>query len=494
MRLTRLCSEARLRGPGGAGGPVVSGDADVSRVILDSRRAQAGDCFVAVRGTAADGHDYITRAVAAGCTAVVCEDATAVPPDLPHAVVDDTRRAAGPLAQAAAGWPARRLITIGITGTNGKTTTAYLLRHILRAAGFAPAMLGTVTYDTIARTAAAPTTTPSPVELAELLAEAVEAGATHAVMEVSSHALDQHRADGIDFRAGVFTNLTRDHLDYHGTGDEYAAAKRRLFEALPPDATAVLNRDDPHAARMAEGLPARRLWYGLSPGAQMHAEIAEMGIAGSRFVIRFAGRQTPVNTPLIGRHNVYNCVAAVAAAVALEVDVEPASAALADAAGAPGRLEPVGGDAPFTVLVDYAHTDDALANVLDALTPIKGDGRLILVFGCGGDRDRSKRPAMARVAAGGADRVIVTSDNPRGEDPAAIIEEICTGFDPPAMAKVTVQPDRREAIAAALGAAAPGDMVLIAGKGHEDYQILGPRRVHFDDRETAEELLRRRRN
>ena len=494
MRLTRLCTEALPQGPGDAGGPVVVGDADVRRVILDSRRAQAGDCFVAVRGTATDGHAYIAHAVAAGASAVVCEDPTAVPPNIPHAVVGDTRRAVGPLAQAICGWPARRLTTVAVTGTNGKTTFAYLLRHILRAAGAAPAMLGTVAYDTIARSVPASTTTPSPVELAELMAEAVAAGATHAVMEVSSHALDQHRADGIDFAVGVFTNLTRDHLDYHHTFDEYAAAKRRLFASLAPSATAVLNRDDARAGLMAEGIEAAVLWYGLSGEAQMSARMTATGVDGSRFVVRFGERQTPVTTPLIGRHNVYNCLAAIAAATAVGVDVEASAAALAEEAAVPGRLQRVGGDAPFAVLVDYAHTDDALANVLEALAPVKAAGRLILVFGCGGDRDRTKRPVMARVAGAGADRVIVTSDNPRSEDPDAIIDEILSGFDPQVMPKVAVEPDRRAAIAMALEEAECGDVVLIAGKGHEDYQILGSRRVHFDDRETAEELLRQRRS
>ncbi|MHC4716204.1 MAG: UDP-N-acetylmuramoyl-L-alanyl-D-glutamate--2,6-diaminopimelate ligase, partial [Planctomycetota bacterium] len=477
MRLTQLCSEARLRGAGEAAGPMVAGDAAVSRVILDSRRAQEGDCFVAVRGTATDGHGYIAQAVAAGCSAVVCEDATAVPPGTPHAVVAETRRAAGPLAQAIRGWPGRRLTTIGVTGTNGKTTFAYLLRHILRSAGHTPAMLGTVTYDTVARTVQASTTTPSPVELAGLMAEAADAGATHAIMEVSSHALDQHRVEGIEFDAAVFTNLTRDHLDYHRTVEQYAAAKRRLFALLAPDGTAVLNRDDDHAESMVEGVGAARLWYGLSAAARMRARIAEMGVGGSRFGIDLAGRTASVATSLIGRHNVYNCLAAAAAAVAVGVDLAAAADALGRDTVVPGRLQRVRANAPFNVLVDYAHTDDALKNVLAALAPLKDDGRLILVFGCGGDRDRTKRPAMARVAQDLADRIIVTSDNPRSEDPGAIIDEIVAGFDPEAMERVQVEPDRRRAIALGLGAAGRGDVVLIAGKGHENYQILGDRRV-----------------
>jgi len=494
MRLTELCSGARLESIFGPGGVEVAGDAEVRRVVEDSRRAQDGDCFVAVRGTATDGHRYIAQAVAAGCTAVVCEDPTAVPPGTARAVVADTRRAIGPLAQAALGWPSRRLRVVGVTGTNGKTTFTYLLREILAAVGRRVGLFGTVVYDTTARTARARTTTPGAVELAELMAEAAAAGATDLLMEVSSHALDQRRTDGIELAVGVFTNLTLDHLDYHGTMEDYAAAKRRLFESLRPGATAVLNRDDPHSEEMASaaGEGTAKLWYGLSPAADLYAQVRAVDLSGSRFVINWAGRSAEVATALVGRHNVLNCLAAAAAAVALGVELEVIASALGRVSCVPGRLQRVPAEVPFHVLVDYAHTDDALKNVLSALAPIKGDGRLILVFGCGGDRDRTKRPRMAAVAEGYADHIFVTSDNPRSEEPMAIIEEILTGFSALGRSKLRVEPDRRKAIAAALDAARPGDVVLIAGKGHEDYQIIGSRRVHFDDLQTAGELLRRR--
>ncbi len=447
---------------------------------------------MAVRGTAADGHEYIASAVAAGCSAVVCERPTAVPPGSPHAVLADTRAAVGPLAQARRGWPARKLAVIGVTGTNGKTTLTYLLRHVLRRAGHKPAMLGTITYDTLGGSDDALTTTPGPVRLAELMGGMVEAGATHLVMEISSHALDQDRAAGIDFAVGVFTNLSGDHLDYHGTMAEYLAAKRRLFESLPAGAHAVLNRDDRHSEEMASATRAPVLWYGLSPAADVQGRIDGIDAAGSRFHVRCGGADAAVATGLIGRHNVSNCLAAAGAGVAMGIDLATVAAALSDAPGVPGRLQRVPSAAPFDVLVDYAHTDDALRNVLSALQPIKNGARLILVFGCGGDRDPAKRPRMARVAEELADQIVVTSDNPRSEQPEEIIEAIVAGFSHAGRAKARVEPDRRQGIAAAIDLAAGGDIVLIAGKGHENYQVVGTQRVHFDDVEVAGDLLRDR--
>ncbi len=485
MRFAELCARAGLASAGR------SGDAEVRRVVTDSRRVQDGDCFVAVRGTAADGHRYIADAVATGSTAVVCEDATAVPPGCAYAVVSDARAAAGPLAQALLSWPCRKLTIVGVTGTNGKTTFTYLLRQVLRAAGHRPALLGTVTYDTTVSAEAAGTTTPGPVELAEMMQQMVAAGATHLVMEVSSHALDQRRTEGVELDVGAFTNLSGDHLDYHGTMDRYLAAKRRMFESLRPPAAAVLNRDDPSAPAMSDALSegVRRLWYGFSPAADVSARIDRIDADGSRFAVRFGGAQAEVDSPLVGRHNVANALAAAAAALALGEELPQVAAALGQAGQVPGRLQRVAGDAPFRVLVDYAHTDDALRNVLSALAPLKR-GRLLLVFGCGGDRDRTKRPRMARAAEELADRVFVTSDNPRSERPEAIIQEILAGFSERGRAKVQVEADRRRAIAAAIAAAGSGDVVLIAGKGHETYQILGDRRIHFDDVEVAGEILR----
>jgi len=489
MRFSELLAAAQLEGPSGR--VWRRGDADVRRVVADSRQAREGDCFVAVRGTVTDGHRYIPSAVAAGCTAVVCEDTAAVPPQLPCAVVADTRAAAGPLAQAVLGWPCRKLTLVGVTGTNGKTTFTYLLRGILSHLGHKTGLLGTIRYETIAESIPARTTTPDAIALAEMMARMVEAGGTHLVMEISSHALDQRRTEGIDFEVAVFTNLSGDHLDYHGTMAEYLSAKQRLFESLSPRARAVLNRDESHSGQMASVTAAPVLWYGLSRAADVQARIRSLDAAGSEFSLLYAGDEADVSLRLIGRHNVVNSLAAAAAALALGADLPAIARALGEVRCVPGRLQRVDADAAFDVLVDYAHTDAALENVLSAVRPVAG-GRLILVFGCGGDRDRGKRPRMARVAERWADEIIVTSDNPRSEDPLAIIEEIAAGFTVEGRGKVSFEPDRRSAIAASFDRARPGDAVLIAGKGHEDYQVIGERRVHFDDVETAAELLRGR--
>ena len=487
MRFSRLLAEAL---PASAR---PSDDAEVRRVRIDSRGVREGDCFVAVRGTATDGHRFIAPAVAAGCAAVVCENATAVPPNVPCAVVEDTRAAAGPLAQAIHHWPARTLTPIGVTGTNGKTTFTYILRHILHRAGHRAALAGTICYDTLDRSTPARNTTPDAVQLADMMADAVAAGATHMIMEVSSHALDQHRTDGIDFKVAVFTNLTGDHLDYHVDMASYFAAKRRLFASLGGGATAVINRDDAYGQDVSEAVPAPAgvLWYGLSSAADVFGRIERLEGNSSTFTLVHADQTAPVRTPLIGRHNVYNCLAAASAAVGLGMDLSVVADALADVPYVPGRLQRVAAEAPFDVLVDYAHTDDALQNVLSALGPVVG-GQLILVFGCGGDRDRTKRPRMAAVAEQWADRVVITSDNPRTEDPQAIIDEILAGLTERGRAKATVEPDRHDAIAAAIEMARPGDAVLIAGKGHENYQVVGARRVYFDDVQVAADLLRRR--
>ncbi len=467
------------------------GQAEVSRVTDDSRRCREGDCFVAVRGTAVDGHRFIADAVNAGASAIVCEDASGISAGGPApavAVVKKARRAAGPLAQAMLDWPARKLTCIGITGTNGKTTVAHLIRSVLGRAGCDAGLLGTIRYETGERTAPARTTTPGPIELAEMCAEMVAAGRTHLVMEVSSHALHQGRTAGIDFAAGVFTNLTGDHLDYHRTMKRYLAAKRKLFKQLPSHACAVINRDDPAGEEMIRATAARPITYGLNPLADLRARIGAIDASGTQFDLIYDGSETPVSIGLIGRHNVYNVLAAAGACLAVGLDPGQIAEALGEVPAVPGRLQRVACEAGFDVFVDYAHTDDALSNVLKALRPIVR-GRLIVVFGCGGDRDRSKRPRMAGVAEQLADAVVVTSDNPRGEDPDAIIREILAGFSDLGRSKTQVQSDRRAAIRLAIGSAQPGDVVLIAGKGHETYQIIGPRRTDFDDVAVAAEEI-----
>ena len=473
---------ARLRG----------GDPDVTDVVADSGRVGAGSCFVAIRGTAVDGHVYIPTAIESGAAAIVCEDASGAGPAGAVAVVDDTRDAVGRLAQAIRGWPGREMVALGVTGTNGKTTVTYLIAAILEAAGFAPAVMGTIQYQTGRRDIPASTTTPDPIELADLTAEMVSCGRTHLVMEASSHALDQRRISGLDFRVAVFTNLTGDHMDYHKTIEHYLASKRRLFEVLGEGSVAVVNRDDPSAERMIEGTAAAVTWYGLSAAADLWARIDRIDPGGTTFTLIEGDSEVRVATPLIGRHNVMNCLAAAAACRAIGIGLDCVAGALAEVHRIPGRLERVPGEAPFEVFVDYAHTDDALRNVLESLLPIKRDGRVIVVFGCGGDRDRSKRPRMAGIAADLADRIVVTSDNPRSEDPGAIIDEIVAGLDEAGRRKTDIEADRRKAIDMAIEQARPGDVVVIAGKGHEAYQLIGTRRIEFDDVTVAAEAIRRR--
>jgi len=428
--------------------------------------------------------------MAAGTAAVVCQDASAVG-DFPCAVVEDSRAAVGPLAQAIRNWPVRKLTCLAVTGTNGKTTVTCMLREILRVAGYDPALLGTIRYETGRRCQDAGTTTPDAVSLAEMTEEMVAAGKTHLVMEVSSHALDQRRTAGLDFRVAVFTNLSGDHLDYHGAMENYLAAKRRLFESLGADAEAVLNRDDAWSDRFAAATTAKLRWYGLSPAADVQGRIDRIDEAGSTFELSCNGKTIQIATPMIGRHNVQNCLAAAAAALALEVDLPTIAKALGQLAVVPGRLQRINAAAGFQVFVDYAHTDDALRNVLSALRPVVA-GRILVVFGCGGDRDQTKRPRMARVAEELADRIIVTSDNPRTERPQDIIEQILAGLSDAGRAKTDVQVDRRTAIEHAIEQARAGDAVLIAGKGHETYQIIGHRHRDFDDAKVAEQILRRR--
>lgn len=467
------------------------GEVDITAMASDSRRSSGGVCFVAVRGANDDGHKYIPQAIAAGCSAIVCEDASAVPAGVALAIVPNSRLAVAQLAQAIRGWPSRKLTGIAVTGTNGKSTTTCIIRDILAASGNRPALLGTIAYETGGRSIVANQTTPDPIALAGMTAEMVAAGMTHLVMETSSHALHQDRTAGLAFRVGVFTNLTGDHLDYHKTMEEYLAAKARLFQQLNGEDFAVINQDDPAGPGLAGQTQAKTIMYGLSPAADLRAKILNIDAHGTHFEMSLAGQKVDVHTPLIGRHNVYNCLAAAGACAALGVGLPQIADVLAAVRTVPGRLEPVHVEAPYRVFVDYAHTDDALVNVLGALRPVTR-GKIILVFGCGGDRDRTKRPRMARVAQEMADKIFVTSDNPRTEQPQAILDEIKAGFSTDGLTKTTFEVDRRKAIEAAIEAASEGDIVLLAGKGHEKYQIIGNQRNHFDDVEVAAEAMRRR--
>jgi UDP-N-acetylmuramoyl-L-alanyl-D-glutamate--2,6-diaminopimelate ligase len=469
---------------------VGSADVDVVRAMHDSRRIRPGDLFVALSGATSDGHQFVQPALEAGARAAVVEHEIDLPSRPPLLVVPDAREALALAAHALAGDPTRRLLVCGITGTNGKTTTSFLARGILERSGRPTGVLGTIGYIIGRREIPSQMTTPDADDLAAFFAEMVESGLKAAVMEVSSHALHQKRTLGIDFRVGAFTNLTPEHLDYHKDMISYREAKGILFAGLAPDATAVLNTDDPASRAFAEATAARVLWYGMDAArADVTAEAVEADVRGSAFTLRTPRGKVRVRMPLLGLHNVANALTAAAIGEALAVPLEEIVAGIESVTTVRGRLEPVPTRRPFAVLVDYAHKTDALRHALGTVRDlVRGQGRLIVVFGCGGNRDRFKRPAMAGVAEDLADRIFVTSDNPRNERPEDIVAEIVGGFR--AMDKVTVELDRRTAIGLALGEARPGDVVIIAGKGHETYQIIGDVTRPFDDREVASEVLR----
>jgi UDP-N-acetylmuramoyl-L-alanyl-D-glutamate--2,6-diaminopimelate ligase len=470
-----------------------------TEVTSDSRRVTPGSVFVVVRGESVDGMSYVPAAIRAGARVVLSEEAlTGASVDIGGGVacfrVSNARTALARLLAAKHGFgeggPYAGMSMVGITGTNGKSTTAMLLRSILTSAGHRTALFGTIVYDLVGETAPATWTTPPPEALYPHLETAARYGATHAVMEVSSHALAQSRCDGVRFAVGVFTNLTGDHLDYHGSPQAYLGAKRRLFESLDARATAVVNADDPAFEAMVAGCRARVVRFGIAAKAEVRAEDVSLTISGSGFRMRIGSECHDVTLFLPGRHNVSNALAAASAAMAMGVSAEDVCRGLAAVGRVAGRLERVEtGARGFSVFVDYAHTDDALENVLSTLAPLTA-GRLICVFGCGGNRDGSKRPRMARVVARCCDVAIVTSDNPRHEDPMKIIEEIRGGFSASPLCAVTIEPDRRAAIGAALAMARSGDAVLIAGKGHEDYQIVGSETRWFDDVVVAGAWLR----
>ncbi len=462
-------------------------------ICVDSRAVRTGDIFVAVRGTACDGHDFITQAAAKGARYVVCEPNTQYASrdtQYEPIVVDDTAQAPAILAQAANGYPASKLTNLAVTGTNGKTTVAFLVRSIIRQAGHKCGLIGTVLYDTCSgQSHEASLTTPDCLDIAARQAEMVGNGASHMVIEASSHALSQSRLAQIDFKAAAFTNLAGDHLDYHKTEQDYLAAKTKLFSALAPDATAVLNKQSPQAEIIAGKTHAEPLWYGIDCQTHLVAHIESMDTGGTVFEMEYSGVSSTVRASLPGLYNVSNCLAAAGLCLAAGFDLDTVAAGLSALEAIPGRLEKVaGGD--FSVIIDYAHTDDALKNVLATLKPLC-KGKLRVIFGCGGDRDKTKRPRMARAAEQLADFVIVTSDNPRTEDPQAIIDDVVAGFENCHSPAISVEPDRKIAIEMAIEAAEPDDIVLIAGKGHETYQIIGTEKFDFSDKEIAEKCLAR---
>ena len=469
---------------------------DITGLHYDSRKIEPGNLFVAIPGLKSDGHQYIPSAISAGAVAVVVERPVEVPPEVTRLEVRDSRSALSCLAAAYYGHPSTRLRLIGVTGTNGKTTTAHLVEAILIRAGYRVGLLGTIGGRLGEHSFPISHTTPESLDLQQMLSRMVEEGANYVVMEVSSHALALKRVQDCEFDVGVFTNLTQDHLDFHSSMEEYAQAKRQLFAGLGSTGSkhkpkyAAINLDDPAAWALIEATPVPVITYGLSKNAQVGARGVEVHPQGTSLTAILPDGELPLNLRLTGRFNTYNALAALTVGWREGVPLEEIKAALEGVRGVPGRFEPVDQGQDFAVIVDYAHTPDGLENLLATAREVTGR-KLITVFGCGGDRDRGKRPLMGEVAARWSDYVIVTSDNPRTEEPGKIIEEILPGLKGLSPRQYEVIEDRRAAIYRALELAEAGDAVVIAGKGHETYQIVGNQTFPFDDREVAREGLRR---
>ena len=469
------------------------GDLEILEIAYDSRRVKPGTLFVAIRGEKNDGNQFVPDAISRGAIAIASEQPS--PRNLPKGFtwiqVAEARKALAILGANYFGRPAEVLKLIGVTGTNGKTTTAHLVDSILRAAGCKAALLGTIGHRLISETRPASNTTPESLDLQEFLDDVVLAGGTHAVLEASSHALAMDRLCGCPFAVTIFTNLTRDHLDYHKTLEEYFAAKRRLFQGTGSAAptTSVINRDDEYGRQLA-GLAARTLTYGLEPGADITTRKPSLSFTGIECAVETPIGKIEIRSKLVGRTNVYNILAAIGAGVALGLPREVIAAGIAQLTAVPGRFERIDMGQPFLVVVDYAHTDDALRNLLATAKELNPAGRIITLFGCGGDRDRTKRPLMGEAAGRASDVVVLTSDNPRSEDPLLIINDVIVGLQR-TPAKCLIEPDRERAIAIALDQARPGDIVLLAGKGHETQQVMRDRTIALDDREVARRILRK---
>jgi UDP-N-acetylmuramoyl-L-alanyl-D-glutamate--2,6-diaminopimelate ligase len=485
MNLGEILSGVRLAQPL----PAELASVPIQGIDYDSRRVQPGWLFFAFPGSRADGRQFAADAVARGAVAVASE--AEAPPELANCWVrvEHGRHALALAARNFYGRPDERLGITGITGTNGKTTTSYLLDSILRTAGHTTALIGTIEYHLAGRVIPAVNTTPESLDLVRLFAQLADAGGSHVTMEVSSHALALGRVYGLEFHTAVFTNLTRDHLDFHGTMDEYFAAKNLLFEGAggPPPPFAVINRDDAYSRKIQLHPRTRVFRYGMGADADLRARHISSSFHGLRFDIQHGKSRFPVESPLIGRINVYNILAATGAALSFDIPPETIARGIANLKAVPGRFERVDEGQPFSVVVDYAHTDDALRNVI-AVARGLNPKRVITLFGCGGDRDRAKRPLMGQAAAEASDFVVLTSDNPRSEDPLSIMNDALVGIRRVDVPHV-IEPDRKAAIARALKEAREGDIVILAGKGHETYQVLKDRTISFDDRAVAREVL-----
>lgn len=463
---------------------------DVLGLDYDSRRIQPGWLFFAFPGRRVDGRDFARQALERGAVGIV--SGSGPPEGFPGlwVEVDDARRAMALMARSLYAEAASAVNVLGVTGTNGKTTVTFLADHMLRSAGLVTALIGTIHYHVAGQPRGAVNTTPESVDVYRLMADLHAAGGSHLVMEVSSHALALGRVYGMSFHTAVFTNLTRDHLDFHGTMEDYFAAKAQLFrgQGAPPPRFAVINADDPWSARLPVAPATGIFSFGLSERAALRASSVEAGFHGLRFDLHWQGATWKVTSPLAGRMNVYNLLAAFGAALTCGLEPDKLVESVRTFGAVPGRFERIDQGQPFLVIVDYAHTEDALRNAIAAARDL-GPARIITVFGCGGDRDRQKRPLMGQAAGELSDYVVLTSDNPRSEDPIAIMNDALVGLrrtDTPH----TVEPDRAKAIRKALSEAGSNDVVLIAGKGHESFQVLKDQTIHFDDREVARSILR----
>jgi UDP-N-acetylmuramoyl-L-alanyl-D-glutamate--2,6-diaminopimelate ligase len=469
---------------------VADGGQEISGIAYDSRAVKPGELFAALRGAVRNGLDFVAEAAARGAAAVLSSWPKPPAVGLPWIQVADAREA---LALAAANFyehPSAALKVVGVTGTKGKTTVTYLLEEILKAAGFSTGVIGTIEYRRPGVRTPAPRTTPESVDLQALLREMLEAGVTHCVMEVSSHALEQKRVWGVSYDVAVFTNLSGEHLDYHPSMESYFEAKKKLFTLNHKRSASVVNMDDPWGQKLIAELPLKTVTFGFEPAAIVRALSYFVAEDGTDLRIAYPGGVLAVRSTLVGKHNVSNILAATAAALALNVPPRAIAEGLAALRGVPGRYEQVPNTRGFGIVVDYAHTDNALEHLLTTARELR-PRRVILVFGAGGNRDKDKRERMGRVAARLADWTVLTSDNPRSEDPGAIIAAIEKGFEKEGVRAYEVLPDRKEAIARALGTANKGDIVLVAGKGHEDYQIFKDRTIHFSDIEVIREILAR---
>ncbi|MBU1356143.1 MAG: UDP-N-acetylmuramoyl-L-alanyl-D-glutamate--2,6-diaminopimelate ligase [Candidatus Edwardsbacteria bacterium] len=460
---------------------------EISGMHYDSRKIEKGNLFFAISGYQSDGNKFVGQALANGAGLIVSES-NKISDDVPWIKVANCRRAMALMSAAFLGRPADQLDMIAVTGTAGKTTTTYLLRSIMETAGRRTGLLGTINYWIRDRKFSAPNTTPESLDLQDLLFRMVSAGADTAIMEASSHGIELDRVAGINFSTAVFTNFSQDHLDFHGDMESYLKSKLKLFQNLWGGATAVINLDDPAAGRVREAVRTKTLTFGIDSQADITADNIISTPQGSKFGLKISDRAIEINLAVAGRHNIYNALAAAAAALSCGIPLEEIRSGLEKISSVPGRFEPVNLGQDFSVIVDYAHTPEELEHLLNAARELKPQ-RIIAVFGCGGDRDRSKRPLMGRAVAKNSDIVVVTSDNPRTEDPDQIINDILPGLSG---REYILLPDRKEAIYKSIELAQKGDMVIIAGKGHEDYQILNAAKIHFDDREIAGEALKQR--